>query len=93
MYRLALAAITAFASSLFAQTHPPQIPFDADVDFLKLPPDLYLGEVAGVAVNSQKHIFAFSRGNSTGPAYAATASQLLEFAPDGTLLREIGKHL
>jgi hypothetical protein len=47
---------------------------------LKLPKDLYLGEVAGVAVNSKGHIFVFSRGNITGPAYAAAAAQLLEFA-------------
>jgi DNA-binding beta-propeller fold protein YncE len=91
MHRICLAAL--LATSLFAQTNPPQIAYDADADFLKLPPDLYLGEAAGVAVNSQKHIFVFSRGNSTGPAYAATASQLLEFAPDGTFLREIGKNL
>ena len=93
MTRFSLAAVAVLTSSLFAQTPPPQIPFDADVDFLKLPPDLYLGEAAGVAVNSQKHVFVFSRGSSTGPAYAATAAQLLEFAPDGTFLREIGKHL
>jgi len=91
MHRISLAAL--LATSLFAQTNPPQIAYDADAGFLKLPPDLYLGEAAGVAVNSQRHIFVFSRGNSTGPAYAATASQLLEFAPDGTFLREIGKNL
>jgi len=93
MHRFAIVALTLLASLLLAQTEPPQIPFDAVPDFLKLPPDLYLGEAAGVAVNSQRHIFVFSRGNSTGPAYAATASQLLEFAPDGTFLREIGKNL
>jgi streptogramin lyase len=93
MNRFPLALGAVFASMLFAQTAPPQIPFDADVEFLKLPPDLYLGEAAGVAVNSQKHVFVFSRGNSTGPAYAATASQLLEFAPDGAFLREIGRNL
>jgi len=81
------------ASSLFAQADPPQIHFDADPNFLKLPPDLYLGEVAGVAVNSHGHIFVFSRGNSTGPAYGATASQLLEFSSSGGFLREIGKNL
>src|SRR5208283_4353581 len=47
----------------------------------------------GVAVNSKKHIFIFTRGNTTGPAYGATASQLLEFGPDGRFLREIGKNL
>jgi sugar lactone lactonase YvrE len=34
-----------------------------------------------------------SRGNTEGPAYAAAATQLLEFAPDGRYIREIGRHL
>jgi DNA-binding beta-propeller fold protein YncE len=70
----------------------PVIAFDA-VDALKLPKDLYLGEASGVAVNSQGHIFVLSRGNTTGPAYAAAASQLLEFGADGRFMREIGKNL
>ena len=70
-----------------------EIPFDSVPNFLKLPPDLYLGEASGVAVNSKKHVFVFSRGNSTGPAYAATAAQLLEFGPDGKYIREIGRNL
>ena len=49
--------------------------------------------MAGVAVNSKGHVFVFSRGNSTGPAYAASAAQLLEFGRDGTYLREIGHNL
>jgi DNA-binding beta-propeller fold protein YncE len=78
--------------SLFAQT-PPEIPFDSVPNLLKLPPDLYVGEVAGVATNSKGHIFIFSRGNTTGPAYAAAAAQLLEFDATGKYLREIGKNL
>ena len=35
----------------------------------------------------------FSRGNTTGPAYAASAAQLLEFGPDGKYIREIGHNL
>ena len=39
-------------------------------------------------------MFVFSRGGtSTGPAFAETAAQLLEFAPDGKYIREIGKNL
>ncbi len=71
----------------------PEIPFDSAPNLLKLPADLHLGEAAGVAVNSKGHIFVFSRGNTNGPAYGATASQLLEFGPDGKYLREIGKSL
>src|SRR5258708_31729651 len=80
------------ASPLFAQ-EPPEIPSHSVPNFLKLPPDIYLGEAPGVAVNSKGHVFVFSRGNTTGPAYAAGAAQLLEFAPDGKFLREIGHHL
>jgi DNA-binding beta-propeller fold protein YncE len=77
-----------------AQQQPvPEIPFDSVPNFLKLPPDLYLGEVSGVAVNSKGHVFVFSRGNSTGPAYGAAAAQLLEFDANGKFLREIGHNL
>jgi DNA-binding beta-propeller fold protein YncE len=80
------------AAPLLAQ-QPPEIRFHSVPDFLKPPPDIYLGETTGVAVNSKGHVFVFSRGNTTGPAYAAAAAQLLEFAPDGKFLREIGHHL
>jgi DNA-binding beta-propeller fold protein YncE len=71
----------------------PEIPYRSVPDFLKLPPDLYLGEVSGVAVNSKGHIFVFPRGNTNGPAYGASAAQLLEFSGDGRFLREIGHNL
>ena len=45
------------------------------MQFGELPANMYLGEASGVAVNSKGHVFVFSRGNSTGPAYGATASQ------------------
>jgi hypothetical protein len=75
------------------QSQVPEINYQSVPDFLKLPPDLYFGEVAGVAVNSKNHIFVFSRGNSTGPAYGASAAQLLEFDAEGKFLREIGHNL
>ena len=71
----------------------PRIPYQSIPDFLKLPSDLYFGEIAGVAVNSKAHVFVFSRGGATGPAYGAAAAQLLEFGPDGHFIREIGHHL
>jgi sugar lactone lactonase YvrE len=92
--RCTILALLLAASSLWAQQPPiPEIPYRSVPDLLKLPPDLYLGEVAGVALNSKGHIFVFSRGNTTGPAYAAGAAQLLEFAPDGKFIREIGHNL
>ncbi len=82
------------AAPALAQQTVPEIPFDSVPNFLKLPPDLYIGEPTGVAVNSKGHVFVFSRGGtSTGPAYGETAAQLLEFSPDGKYLREIGKNL
>src|SRR3984893_1552388 len=92
-FALVLAIFMAAPLALFAQQAAPEIPFDSVHNLLKLPPNLYLGEVSGVAVNSKGHIFVYSRGNSTGPAYGATASQLLEFGPDGTYIREIGHNL
>jgi len=81
------------AAGAIAQQPVPEIPFEADANFLKLPPDRYFGEVAGVAVNSQHHVFVFSRGGTTGPAFGAAASQLFEFDRTGTFVREIGRNL
>jgi DNA-binding beta-propeller fold protein YncE len=69
------------------------IQFDSVPDPLKLPRDLHFGEVTGVAVNSKGHVFVLSRGNTSGPAYAAAATQLLEFDRDGKFVREIGRNL
>jgi DNA-binding beta-propeller fold protein YncE len=97
MKRIALAValgMAVFPGSLRAQAQTvPEIPFESVPNFLKMPKDVYLGEVAGVAVNSKGHVFVFSRGNSTGAAYGAAAAQLLEFNPDGTFVREIGHNL
>jgi hypothetical protein len=81
------------APSAFAQQAVPSIPFDSAPSPLKLPANMYLGEVSGVSVNSKGHIFVLSRGNTTGPAYAAAATQLLEFDAQGKFVREIGKNL
>lgn len=75
------------------QAPPPEMPFESVPDPLKLPHDIHFGEIAGVAINSRGHIFVFSRGNVTGPAYMATAAQLLEFDATGKFVREIGKNL
>ena len=81
------------APSLLAQ-NPPDLVFDATTDFLKLPAGMNFGEVPGVAVNSKGHVFVFTRSNSaSGPAYAPTAAQLLEFGPKGEFIREVGKGL
>ena len=81
-----------FMSMSFAQDVP-ELPFESVPNPLKLPNDIHFGEIAGVAVNSAGHVFIFSRGNSVGPAYMASASQLLEFDTQGNFVREIGKNL
>src|SRR5690242_15357042 len=94
MVRRSLLFLFLAACTLYGQQSPvPEIQYRSVPDFLQLPPDLYFGEVAGVAVNSKGHVFVFSRGNTTGPAYAASAAQLLEFGPDGKYIREIGHNL
>jgi DNA-binding beta-propeller fold protein YncE len=91
-HALLLSALVLAAANATAQSVP-AIRFDATIDLLKLPPDLYLGEVAGVDVNSKGHIFVYSRTGERTTVHGATAAQLFEFGPDGTFIREIGKNL
>src|SRR3954449_12249034 len=93
MKRLLLAAAAAALSSAAAGQSVPAIPFDSTPEPLTLPADIYFGEVTGVAVNSKGMVYVLSRGNTSGPAYAAAATQLLEFGADGKFIREIGKNL
>jgi hypothetical protein len=72
----------------------PKIPFDAS-EPLQMPDGMYLGEIAGVAVNSKHHVFVYTR---TGSEIGSTAvnqpgSRLFEFGPDGKFITEIGKNL
>jgi hypothetical protein len=62
----------------------PEIEFESVPDFLKLPPDIHLGESMGVATNSRGHIFVYTRTGDT---------RLFEFDPDGNYVREIGEGL
>ena len=89
-----LAAATVCMSTAFAQ-YAPSIPFEADAEFLKLPEGMNFGEVPAVAVDSQGHVFVFSRSNPTGggPAYGIHAAQLFEFSASGEFVRELGRGL
>jgi sugar lactone lactonase YvrE len=90
---LVLSLLLFLGSARAQQTAVPEIPYRSVPDFLKLPTNMYFGEVSGVAVNSKGHVFVLSRGNTTGPAYAAAATQLLEFDATGNFVREIGHNL
>jgi DNA-binding beta-propeller fold protein YncE len=80
-------------AALSTQQPVPEIPFDASADFLKLPTGSHLGEVAGVAIDARRHLYVFSRTGVRSTVHGASASQLFEFAPDGSFIREIGKDL
>ena len=80
MKRCLVGLAVLLSPAAYAQQPVPEIPYESVPNLLKLPPDMHLGEVAGVAVNSKGHIFVYSRGGSSqGPAYGNTASQILEF--------------
>ena len=87
-----IAAMCALTLAGAVHAAPGPIPFEA-ADALQPPPDMHLGEVAGVALNREGHVFVFQRGHTIGPAYGAAAAQLLEFDHDGRFVREIGKDL
>ena len=62
----------------------PEIPFESVPNFLKLPPNLYLGEGIGVATNSKGHVFVYTRSQET---------RLFESDQKGNFVREIGEGL
>jgi len=94
LLRLAV-AVTACAVPLAAQTAP-EIPFDATVDFLKLPDTIHMGEAAGVATNSKGHIFVYTRTGAAGATVGSSrtfykaGSRLFEFDQTGKFVRELG---
>jgi hypothetical protein len=91
MRRWLIVLLLLIGPQALAQQAVPEIAFDSVPNPLRLPPNMYFGEVSGVSLNSKGHIFVLSRGNTTGPAFAAAAAQLLEFDAKGQFVREIGK--
>jgi hypothetical protein len=87
------ASSPAIATVAAPEASVPTIAYDSVPNLLRMRHDMHLGEASGVALNSNGHIFVLSRGNTSGPAYAAAATQLLEFGPDGRFIREIGRGL
>jgi hypothetical protein len=82
---LCFALVSLMTTPAFAQRakaeNVPEIPFDSVPNFLKLPPNLYLGEAMGVATNSKGHIWVFTR---------SAVSRLFEFDQTGNFVREWG---
>src|SRR2546425_10797043 len=79
-----LLAPPVFAQSKAKAENVPEIPYDSVPNFLKLPPNLYLGEGIGVATNSKGHVFVYTRSGDT---------RLFEFDQNGSFVREIGQGL
>ena len=76
-----------------AQTAVPEIKFESNINPLTLPVGQNWGEVVGIALNSQKHVFVFTRTGTISTVHGNAASQLFEFDATGKYLREIGKNL
>src|SRR6267154_4331379 len=75
------------SGTLFAQTkakaqNVPEIPYETVANFIKLPPNVYLGEAMGVATNSKGHFYVYTRSANT---------RLFEFDQNGNYVREIGE--
>jgi 6-bladed beta-propeller protein len=85
-----------FSGSVSAQAQPREIAFESAGDFLKLPADLHLGEVAGVATTSKGNLWVYFQGGGPNATIGASrvyingGARLLEFDRSGKLLREIG---
>ncbi len=82
MKRCLIVLFVSLSAAALAQSA--EIRFDGDINVLKMPGNIYLGEAAGVALNSKGHIFVYTRSAQT---------QLFEFDANGTFIRQIGQGL
>ncbi len=96
-FTLAGLALVLAGAALVAQAPVAEIAFDTNADFLRTPPDTFVGEVGGVGQNSKGQIFVYTR---TGHPYATLGdnrtfyrggSRLFQFDPAGKFVREVGQ--
>src|SRR5947209_20296824 len=88
----AIVAVLFWSGTAFAQgailkakaQNVPEIAYESVPNFLKFPPNIYLGEGIGVATNSKGHVFVYTRSGDT---------RLFEFDQNGAFVREIGQGL
>jgi DNA-binding beta-propeller fold protein YncE len=85
----------ALLSGSLLSAQAPDIAFDSAANLLRLPPNLHLGEAAGVATNSKGNILVYTRTGEDGTMggsrfFTHGGSRLLEFDPTGKYLQEIG---
>jgi hypothetical protein len=93
------ATLLTFAGGTSGQRPAPDIGFDSAPNLLKMPADVYLGEVAGVATDSKGQLFVYTRtGNPTAGLgnsrlFTHGGSRLFQFDRRGNFVREIGQGL
>jgi hypothetical protein len=51
-----------------------------------------IGETEGVAINSKKHLFVYTRSGNAGPARGAQAAELFEFDQNNKFVKEWGQN-
>ena len=88
-------AIVPLLSCGWLPAQVPEIPFEGNINFLKLPANIHLGEAAGVATNSKGNILVYTRTGEDvtmggSRFFSHGGSRLFEFDPTGKYLREIG---
>jgi DNA-binding beta-propeller fold protein YncE len=86
-----------FACTRLVSAQAPEISFDSVPNALQLPPNIYLGEVGGVATNSRGDVFVYTRTGhpfmtiGTARPFVHGGSRLFQFDKNGKYVREIGK--
>jgi hypothetical protein len=98
-----LAAALVFAGSLFSSSlvarqaaQQKEIAFDSAGDFLTMPADIHLGEVAGVATTSTGNLWVYNQGGGLNLTVGAArlhpsgGARLFEFDKSGKFVRELG---
>src|SRR5215467_2634026 len=94
MTRLSFAIALCLASGglLSAQ----EVSFDGNINFLKLPANIHMGEAAGVATDSRGHIFVYTRTGGEDVTMGGSryfthgGSRLFEFDNTGKYVKELG---
>ena len=80
---LVLLGVLTAAVAVQGESDFPSMRYEVDPDWPLLPPGWNFGEVAGVAADNRGHVFVFHRGEHP----------IMEFAPDGRMIRSWGKGL
>ena len=81
----------ALAAQTELEKNTPQIPYDA-VSLPLMPTGHTIGETEGVAINSKKHVFVYTRSGNAGPARGSQAAELFEFDETGKYVKEWGQN-